>query len=211
MLRLLVIFVVSTEYNICISLWQLDRCSWEFLKINVQINTCFDILCSSRARPWWREHLNSSSKTRMPQRRVALCQASLESAPRRFKTCLILTNLAFSRSYLIFTVRSRLCRCLYIMVNYRSCSSCSCISPLRYFILSYTVKPVIKTTWEIGTPWELRTAASVRSRIQSVEMDLRNKTTSEFSTLFLNPLGVPNSQVSLSLIHVCTEKTYFHP
>ncbi len=60
----------------------------------------------------------------------------------------------------------------------------------------YTVKPVFKTTWEIGTPWELRTA-SVRSRIQYMEMDLRNKTTPEFRTLFPSPLGVHNSQVSL--------------
>ncbi len=34
-------------------------------------------------------------------------------------------------------------------------------------------------------------------------MDLRNKTTSEFRTVFLSPLGVPNSQVSLYLIKRC--------
>ncbi len=56
-----------------------------------------------------------------------------------------------------------------------------------------TVKPAIKTTWEIGTPWELRTATSVPSCIHYVEMDLRNKTTSEFRTVFDSPLGVPNS------------------
>ncbi len=33
--------------------------------------------------------------------------------------------------------------------------------------------------------------------IQHIEMDLRNKTTSEFRTVFHSPLGVPNSQVSL--------------
>ncbi len=52
-------------------------------------------------------------------------------------------------------------------------------------------------TWEIGTPWELKTATSVHSHIQHVEMDLRNKTISEYRTLFLSPLGVPNSQVPL--------------
>ncbi len=33
--------------------------------------------------------------------------------------------------------------------------------------------------------------------IQYVEMDLRNKTTSEFSTVFDRPLGIPNSQIQL--------------
>ena len=33
-----------------------------------------------------------------------------------------------------------------------------------------------------------------------MEMDLRNKTTSEFRTLFPSPLDVPNSQVSLYLV-----------
>ncbi len=54
------------------------------------------------------------------------------------------------------------------------------------------MKPVIKTTWEIGTPWELRTATSVPRFIHYVEKDLRNKTTSEFRTVFDSPLGVPN-------------------
>ena len=31
-------------------------------------------------------------------------------------------------------------------------------------------------------------------------MDLRNKNTSEFSTIFDSPLGVPNSQVSLYFV-----------
>ncbi len=61
------------------------------------------------------------------------------------------------------------------------------------------MKPVIKTTWGIGTPWELRTATSVPRFIHYLEMDLRNKTTSEFRTVFGSPLGVPNSQVSLYL------------
>ena len=30
----------------------------------------------------------------------------------------------------------------------------------------YTVKPVFKTTWEIGTIWELRTVTSVPMPIQ---------------------------------------------
>ena len=60
-----------------------------------------------------------------------------------------------------------------------------------------TVKPVFKTTWEIGTPWELRTAISVPISIQYIEMDLGNKTTSELRTDFHSLLGVPNSQVSL--------------
>ena len=61
----------------------------------------------------------------------------------------------------------------------------------------YAVKPVINSTWEIGTTWELRTADSVHRPIQYIEMDLRNKTTSEFRTVFHSPLGVPNSQVPL--------------
>ncbi len=64
----------------------------------------------------------------------------------------------------------------------------------KYSEIWTTVKPVFKTTWEIGTPWELRTAASVRNYIQYMGMDLRNKTTSEFRTLFPSPLGVPNSR-----------------
>ena len=46
-----------------------------------------------------------------------------------------------------------------------------------------------------------------------IEMDLRNKTTSEFRTVFDSPLGVPNSQVPLYielvtvqvLHHECTQ------
>ncbi len=63
--------------------------------------------------------------------------------------------------------------------------------------ISCTVKPVFKTTWEVWTVWELRTAASVSSSIQSIEKDPRNKTTSEFRTVFDSPFGVPYSQVSL--------------
>ncbi len=37
--------------------------------------------------------------------------------------------------------------------------------------------------------------------IQYIEMDLRNETTSEFSTVFDSPLGVPNSQVPLYVPH----------
>ena len=60
-----------------------------------------------------------------------------------------------------------------------------------------TVKPVFKTSWEIGTTWELRAAILVPMPIQYIEMDLRKKNTSEFRTVFHSPLGVPNSQVSL--------------
>ncbi len=63
--------------------------------------------------------------------------------------------------------------------------------------LQSTVKPVFKTTWEIGTTWELRTATSVPGFIHYVEMDLRNKTILEFRTVSDSPLGVPNSQVPL--------------
>ncbi len=66
--------------------------------------------------------------------------------------------------------------------------------------LPYTVKPVYKTTREIGTTWELRTATPVPRPIQDIEINLRNKTTSEFRTVFDSPLGVPNSQVPLYLI-----------
>ncbi len=59
------------------------------------------------------------------------------------------------------------------------------------------MKSVFKTTWEIGTTWELKTATSVPRPIHYIEMDLRNKTTSEFRTVFDSPLGVPNSQVPL--------------
>ncbi len=55
----------------------------------------------------------------------------------------------------------------------------------------------LKTTWEIGTTWELRTVTSVPRHIQYIEIELGNKTTSEFRTAFHSPLGVPNSQVPL--------------
>ncbi len=54
--------------------------------------------------------------------------------------------------------------------------------------------------YKIGTTLELRTATSVPGSIQYIEhaeMDLRNKTTSEFRTALGSPLGVPNSQVAL--------------
>ncbi len=45
--------------------------------------------------------------------------------------------------------------------------------------------------------------------IQYIEMDLRNKTTSEFRTVFHSPLGVPSSQVPLYLYNdVCTPLKY---
>ena len=66
-----------------------------------------------------------------------------------------------------------------------------------------TVKPVFKTIWEIGATWELRTATSVPSSIHHTEMDLRNKTTSEFRTVLESPLGVPNSQFPLYMVAYC--------
>ncbi len=47
-------------------------------------------------------------------------------------------------------------------------------------VSAYSVKPVFKTTREIGTTWELRAATSVPRPIQYTEMDPRKKTTSEF-------------------------------
>ena len=66
---------------------------------------------------------------------------------------------------------------------------------------AHTVKPVFKTTWEIGTTWQLRTSTGVPSPIQYMEMDLRNQTTSEFRIIFYSPLGVPNLQVSLYIFY----------
>ncbi len=60
-----------------------------------------------------------------------------------------------------------------------------------------TMTPVFKTTWEIGITWKLRTVTPIPMPIQYIEMDLRNKTISEFRTVFRSPWGVPNSQVSL--------------
>ena len=65
-----------------------------------------------------------------------------------------------------------------------------------------TVKPVFKTTWEIGTTWKIRTVTSVPSHIQYIAIDLGNKTTSEFRIVFHTPLGVPNSQLSLYFFHL---------
>ncbi len=45
------------------------------------------------------------------------------------------------------------------------------------------------------------------SPIQYMEMDLRNKTTSEFRNVFHSPLGVPNSQVSLYIHDI---EVYYH-
>ena len=60
-----------------------------------------------------------------------------------------------------------------------------------------TVKPVFKTTWEIGTTGELRTDTSVPRPIYQIEMDLRNKAPWEFRTVLDSPYDVPNSQVPL--------------
>ncbi len=49
----------------------------------------------------------------------------------------------------------------------------------------------------MGTTWELRAATSAPRSIHYIEMDLVNKTTSEFRTVSYSPLGVPNSQVPL--------------
>ncbi len=70
----------------------------------------------------------------------------------------------------------------------------------RWSVYQYhTVKPVFKSTWEIGTTWELRTATSGPRSIHHTEMGLRNKTTSEFRIVLYSPLVVPNSQVPLYL------------
>ncbi len=55
-------------------------------------------------------------------------------------------------------------------------------------------------TCEIRTTWELRTTTLVPRSIHYIEMDLRNKTISEFRTVLDSPLGVPNSKVSLYLV-----------
>ncbi len=60
-----------------------------------------------------------------------------------------------------------------------------------------SLRPVFKTTGEIGTTWELRVATSIPRPIQYTEMDLGNKTTSEFRTVFHSPVAVHNSQVPL--------------
>ena len=44
--------------------------------------------------------------------------------------------------------------------------------------------------------------------ILHIEMDLRNKTTSEFSTVLDSPLGVPNSQVPLYVYSQITVGEY---
>ena len=50
---------------------------------------------------------------------------------------------------------------------------------------------VFKTTWEIGTACELRTATSVPCPIYYIELDLRNKTSLEFRKFFSQSLGCP--------------------
>ena len=101
------------------------------------------------------------------------------------------------------------------MANY---AAYTCLEPELFFLFAdfiirylvakihafiYTVKPIFKTTWAIGTAWGLRTAVSVPRSIQYIEMALRNKTTSEFRTVFDSPLGVPNSQVLLYIDAAC--------
>ena len=67
------------------------------------------------------------------------------------------------------------------------------------YVLNYTVKPAFKTTWYMGTTWELRTPTSVPRPVQYIEMDLWNRTPAEFSTVFHSALDVPNFLVSLFL------------
>ena len=57
----------------------------------------------------------------------------------------------------------------------------------------------LSMTFQIGTTWELRRATSVPRPIQYREMELRNKTTSEFRTVFhsLLDVHVPTSQFPL--------------
>ncbi len=75
----------------------------------------------------------------------------------------------------------------------------SCFSVRRY-ATRRTVKPAFyRPSLEIWTTWELRPATSVPRPIPYIEIDLRNKTTSEFRTVFPSPLVVINSQCSLYL------------
>ncbi len=60
-----------------------------------------------------------------------------------------------------------------------------------------TVKPVFKTTCEIGTTWILGPDTLISSPIHHMEIDLGNKTTSEFRTAFHRPSCGPNSQAPL--------------
>ncbi len=77
----------------------------------------------------------------------------------------------------------------------------------RYNGTPYTVEPVFKTTWEIGTTWELGTTILFTGPMQYIDMDLGNKTTSEFRTVFHSPFGVPNSQVPLYVVLVFPSPT----
>ncbi len=90
-------------------------------------------------------------------------------------------------------------KCIIDAINPHTCSILEDWFKSNIMIVQYlyTVKPVFKTTWEIGTAWELRTATVVPGSIHYIKMDLRNKTTSEVRTVFDSPLGVPNSQVPL--------------
>ena len=72
----------------------------------------------------------------------------------------------------------------------------------------HTVKAFFKTTWEIGTTWELRPTTSVPRPIQYIVMDLRNKTISEFRTVFHSPLGVPNFQVPLYISDIPSQSVH---
>ena len=81
------------------------------------------------------------------------------------------------------------------------------INMVVILLLANTVKPVFKTTWEIGTTLELRTATSVPRPIQHIEMDLKNKTTSDFRTVLDSPLGVPNSKVPL---YICSMQISYY-
>ncbi len=68
-----------------------------------------------------------------------------------------------------------------------STSLATTFNPHKSYIERYAVKPVFKTTLEIGTGWELMTATSVPRPIQHIAMDLRNRTTSEFRTVLTVP------------------------
>ncbi len=74
-----------------------------------------------------------------------------------------------------------------IFIIAQSQCSINLISNQRLF----TVTPVVKTTWEIGTTLVLRTATSVPRLIQHIELDLRNKTTSGFRTVFHSTFECP--------------------
>ncbi len=125
---------------------------------------------------------------------------------KRYLLLAILTGLLTFSVGAIFSFH--LCSEPHIVWITSKCALIVCCMAFQVYLC--TVKPVFKTTWEIGTAWELRRATSVSGSIHYIEMDLRSKTTSEFRTVFDSPLGVPNSQVPL-YIHSDIIPVYTNP